>query len=94
MKNISRDGYSTEEIWDALRGVIGSRNIDFRYDLLDENENKINELYDIESASVEMSAFSTIKRTASFSLREEQMMDTTRTPRKLISYEGIKIGEL
>lgn len=94
MKDTSRGGYTTEEIWDALRGVNGSRQIDFRYDLLDENENKIDELYEVISASVEMSSLSTIKRTASFSLREETVTEGSRASKKLISFEGIKIGEL
>lgn len=84
MKDISRNGYSTEEILDALQGKRGSRQISFRFDLLDENENKIDELYEITSAKVEMSALSDIKRTAAFSLREEIVIDKTLNERKLI----------
>lgn len=71
MRNLSRNDYSTEEIMDALKGASGSRVVKFRYDVLDENEKKIDELYEVTDGEVTMSAFSTIKRTATFSLREE-----------------------
>lgn len=83
MKEIARNGYTTEEIMDALLGKRGSRQISFRYDLLDENENKIDEIYEITSAKVEMSALSDIKRTATFSLREEIVVDKKVEERKL-----------
>lgn len=71
MKDISRNGYSTDEIMAVLLGKFGSREIGFRYDLLDENENKKDELYEVTSGKIDMSALSDIKRTATFSLREE-----------------------
>lgn len=94
MKNLSRDGYTTKEIMDALRGAQGTRNIDYRYDLLDENDNKIDELYEVINGEVQMSAFSTIKRTATFSLREEEVLSEERIPKKLVSFVGTKIGGL
>jgi hypothetical protein len=92
MKDISRDGYTTEEIMNALKGIDGSRQINFRFDLLDENDNKINELYDVIDAEVEMSAFSTIKRTASFSLREESETVVEYTSKRLIDFENTTLG--
>lgn len=74
MKDLSRQGYTTEEILDVLRMKTGTREVRIRYDLLDENENKKGELYEVESGEVKFSAFSEIKRTARFSLREEMDM--------------------
>lgn len=71
MKDISRQGYTTQEILDILQMKYGTREVRFRYDLLDENENKKGELYEVESGEVSFSAFSDIKRTARFTLREE-----------------------
>lgn len=71
MKDLSRQGYSSQEILDILRMKYGTREVRFRYDLLDENEIKKGELYEVESGEVKFSAFSDIKRTARFSLREE-----------------------
>lgn len=77
MKDIGRQGYTTEEIMDILQMKYGTREVRFRYDLLDENENKKGELYEVESGEITFSAFSDIKRTARFKLREE--MDITET---------------
>ena len=70
MKNLSQKGYTTEQVLNALRGKYGSRNIRFRYLLLDAEERVKDELYEVESASVEMQALADIKRTASFRLRD------------------------
>lgn len=71
MRDLSRQGYTHAEIMDALLMKTGTREVRFRYDLLDENEQKKGELYEVESAEVTFSAFSDIKRTAKFNLREE-----------------------
>lgn len=71
MKDLSQKGYTHEEIVGVLHGRKGSREIAFRYDLLDKDENKIGVLNEVESASVEHSFLSSIKRTAKFTLREE-----------------------
>lgn len=94
MKDISQKGYTSEEIWAALRGEHGYREVRFRYDLLDRYEQKKGELYEVESASVEMAAFSTIKRTARFKLREEQEVTIERRPVTLKTFSGKTLGEM
>lgn len=71
MKDLSRQGYTHEEIMDALTMRTGAREVRYRYDLLDSDEQKKGELYEVQSAEVSFSAFSEIKRSARFSLREE-----------------------
>lgn len=71
MQTIERGGYTRQEVIDVLHGKYGSRVVKFRYDLLDENDNKKGELERVLSGEVSMSAFSTIKRTATFTLEEE-----------------------
>lgn len=71
MRDLSRQGYTSEEILAALLMKYGTREVRFRYDLLDENEQKKGELYEVESAEITFSAFSDIKRSARISLREE-----------------------
>lgn len=71
MRDLSRNGYSHDEIVKMLHGVYGKREMKIRYDLLDRDENKKAELFEVESGEVTMSAFANIKRTARFSLREQ-----------------------
>lgn len=94
MKDISRQGYSTEEILDILRMKYGTREVRFRYDLLDENEIKKGELYEVEGGEIKFSAFSDIKRTARFTLREE--MEETETEERLTlgMIGNTKLGEM
>lgn len=70
MKDLSRNGYTHEEIKNMLHMVEGSREIAFRYDLVDRFGNKKAELDNITDGQVSFDAFNTIKRTASFTLRE------------------------
>lgn len=71
MQELARGGYSSEEIRDMLHGKHGSRVVNFRYDLLDKDENKKGELSRVVSGEVSMSAFANIKRTAKITLEEE-----------------------
>lgn len=64
--------YSDQEIKDMLHAKHGSRFIRFRYDLLDKNEKKIRTLTNVLSGEVSMNAFNTVKRTAKFSIREDE----------------------
>lgn len=70
MQNLEISPYTRQEVTDALHAKSGVRHIRFRYDLLDKLERKIGELKNVLSGSVAMSAFSTIKRTAKFKIRE------------------------
>lgn len=71
MQNIERDGYTREQILEVLHSVRNSRNVRFKYNLLDRNEYFIKELETVVSGEVSMSAFSTIKRTAKFKIKEQ-----------------------
>ncbi|WP_281659132.1 hypothetical protein [Halobacillus sp. Cin3] len=71
MIDLSRDGYSHEQIRQMLHMAHGSREVRFRYDLLDNDDNFIAELDTVEGGNIEFSAFSDIKRTAKIHLREE-----------------------
>lgn len=70
MKDLSTQQYTHEEIRNMLHMAEGSREIKFRYDLLDKNEHKISEIRDVVSGEVSMSAFNTIKRTARFRMKD------------------------
>lgn len=69
--DLSRDGYTHEQVRDLLHMRQGSRRVRFRYFLLDKNENEKGELKTVESASIEQSAFSDIKRTAKIRLKDD-----------------------
>lgn len=74
MQALNRNGYTEQQVKDMLHGKGGSRVISFRYDLLDKDENKKGELLKVTSGEVEFSSFATIKRTAKFTLEEEQQI--------------------
>jgi len=71
MQNISRGGYSREEILDVLHSKSGSRKVHFRYDLYNKDGVFLKTLDTVQSGEVAMSAFSTIKRTAKFRVKEK-----------------------
>lgn len=71
MQVIERDGYSREEILDVLHAKNNSRNVRFRYDLYNKEGVFKETLKSVLSGEVEQSAFSTIKRTAKFLIKEE-----------------------
>jgi hypothetical protein len=77
MQNIERDGYTREQILEVLHSVRNSRNVRFKYNLLDKNEYFIKELETVVSGEVSMSAFSTIKRTAKFKIKEQYIDEHT-----------------
>ena len=73
MIDLSRNGYSHEQVRDLLHMKHGSRKVRFRYFLLDKNENELAEIsHLVESGSIEQSAFSDIKRTAKFKLKDDK----------------------
>lgn len=82
--DLSRNGYSHEEVRDILHMRHGSRKIRFRYFLLDKNENEIGEIsHLVESGSIEQSAFADIKRTARFMLKDEKFIDNNGNERDI-----------
>lgn len=71
MIDLSQKGYSHEEVIDALRMVHGTRRIRFRYNLLDQRHRKLRELNTVSGGSIRMDAFSSIKRTGKFQMKDE-----------------------
>lgn len=75
MQKIEQGNYSREEIINVLHGVNGSREIDFRYDLLTKEEIKKAEISTMVSAEVSMNALADIKRTARFNIKDDNTID-------------------
>jgi hypothetical protein len=71
MLSLANYPYSRQEIIDALHGKHGNRQIRFRYDLLDKNDNKIKELDSVVEGEVSMASLSSIKRTARFKIKDK-----------------------
>lgn len=69
--DLARDGFSHE----AVKAVLHSpnRQIDFRYELLDKQNRRLRDLPNVTSASISQSMLAQIKRTAKFSLIEDEM---------------------
>lgn len=70
MQSIGQNGYSDEEVLTVLRGLSGTRELSFRYDLLDTSHTVIRTLDNVLDGSVEYNALSDIKRTAKFTIAE------------------------
>lgn len=75
MQELARNGYTNQEIKDALHGKRGNRDIRFRYLLLDKDDNEIKELSTVESGEVSMGQFDTIKRTARFRIKNDESIN-------------------
>lgn len=71
MQPLAQNGYTEQEVLDALRGKHGTRNWRFRYDLLDQSNVYINRLNNVLAASISQSYFSEIKRTAKFTIEDD-----------------------
>jgi len=67
---VNPNNYTSEQIDNALRFMNKSRQVSFRYDLLDRNDIKQGELDGIESAKISYGEFNIIKRSATFRLNE------------------------
>jgi hypothetical protein len=71
MQSISQNGYSQAEVMDVLRGKDGTRELSFRYDLLN-NDHTLNQaLTNVLGASVSYNSLADIKRTAKFVVSED-----------------------
>lgn len=78
MLSLDRNGYTKQEVMEALHGKRGKRHIDFRFDLLDENDKKIGDithLVEAESSTVSMDSEAEIHRTANFRLLDTGEID-------------------
>lgn len=72
MQQIAQGGYTEQQIVTMLHG---SRQIRFRYDLLDGEDRKIGELDGVMDAEVSMSALADIKRAARIFMRDDSHID-------------------
>lgn len=72
MQALARNGYTSSQVYDTLRGRYGRREARFRYDLLNSSDVKIGELSAITGGRVSNNALAEIKRTAVFELTESQ----------------------
>lgn len=68
-------GYTEEEILHELRGLRGTRKVSFRYEHLDKDMKRIKDLDNVIGGSVQMSYTSSIKRTATFTMRGDGEID-------------------
>lgn len=73
MQILARDGFTEAQVKLALH--YPHRRMDFRYELLDKEGNKKADLYNVLAAEVSHSALATIKRTARFTLRDDDTID-------------------
>lgn len=75
MLELGIDGYTRQQVMDVLHGRSGSRGtVRFRFDLLNKDEVKIGELM-AESGSIRMESLAEIKRTARFTIKENEAQD-------------------
>lgn len=76
MQRLEKDGYSREQVIEQLHGIRGSRQIDFRFELLDENNHVKRDITDIVlGGRIEHNALNDIKRTATFHLKDVDTID-------------------
>lgn len=84
MQPLAQKGYSAQQVMDVLHAKSKARNIRFRYDLLDKKLNYKRTLNNILDGEVAFSAFSAIKRTAKFNIKEQYVPEhIERVERKL-----------
>jgi len=76
MQTLIRGGYTQEQILIALQGVYGTRELEFRYELLDELNTPIRSLTTVTSGSISYSSEANIKRTGRISIVEEAVPDS------------------
>lgn len=69
------NGYTSDEVLRAIRGIDGYRELSFRYELLDQNLNYKRDLDNILGGAVQMHYISEIKRTADFEMRGGEDID-------------------
>lgn len=72
MIELARDGYSNEEIKEALHGTLGTRSVSFRYELLDKRNNFKSILYNVTGATIDYGVYNDIARTAKFEIKEQK----------------------
>jgi hypothetical protein len=78
VQSLARNGYTEVEVLDALRGRHGTREVSFRYDLLDAENAYLGQLDNVITGSISQSSLADIKRTATFTLRENGQINYLR----------------
>ena len=75
MQSLAVNGYTKQQVIDALHAKTASRTVSFRYDLLDNTETFKKALTCVEDCSINYAAFADIKRTATFHIRDDGDID-------------------
>lgn len=75
MQELAQKGHTRQTVINALQMKAGSRQIKFRYDLLDKNDNYKKTLTNVIDGEISMSAFADIKRTARFTVKDDNSID-------------------
>ncbi|MGC7873915.1 hypothetical protein ACPUYX_20800, partial [Desulfosporosinus sp. SYSU MS00001] len=71
MQSLNIGGYTQQQVMDVLHMKNCSRNIKFRYDLLDKNEIKKSTLSTVVSGEIDMQYMADIKRTAKLKIEDD-----------------------
>lgn len=71
MQALGQRGFTDAEVLDALRGRHGSRELSFRYSLLDADNEYLRELSNVEACSISQASFADIIRTARFTVLDD-----------------------
>lgn len=75
MQSLEKNGYSKQEVMNVLHSRRGPRKLRFRYDLLDKTNRFIKTLTNVVSGEVSMDSLADIKRTARFSIKDDESID-------------------
>jgi len=86
MQPLEQKGYSYEQVRDILHARTKSRNVRFRYDLLDKDLKFKRTLTNVLDGEVAFSAFSAIKRTAKFTLKEDYIDEHIERKNRKVNY--------
>lgn len=89
MLNLARKGFTQEQVVAALHSP--SLTYDFRYELLDGFNRRKRDLSNVLSASIDHGALSEIKRTAKFTIAEDDAMDIDYLNDRIKPYMRVKI---
>jgi hypothetical protein len=71
MQPLAQNGYTEEQVLRALRGEVGTRQFDFVYELLDEDNTVIRTLGNVLTGQITHDALADIKRTGRFTMTED-----------------------
>jgi hypothetical protein len=75
MLELAKNGYTKEEVIRQLHLINSTREIKFRYDLLNKHEVKIGELSTLPGGHITMNSLAEIKRVGEFKFKESEIKD-------------------